>query len=83
MRESANMGMESSLGKDERKFQLKSAIDKGQVYTLQSAAQLLRLSEGTISQYLTELGLQLWDPKKDKFVGAKDGQQVGIDIQPI
>ena len=43
----------------------------------------MQLSESTIISYLKDLKLQLWDAKKDKFVGEPNGQRVGIDIQPL
>lgn len=76
----AKMGFESGLGKDERKFELKSLINKKKVITLQSGMQAMGLSKGTIITYAKELELQLWDPEDNKFVGAKNGQRVGLDI---
>jgi len=75
----SNMMLESSLGKDERKFQLKALIDQKQVVTLQSAMKAMMLSKGTVTTYLKEMGYQMWDAEKDKFVGAKDGIRVGVD----
>lgn len=80
MRDTTLMGMESSIAKDERKFQLQAYIEKGLIFTLQSATQVFSLSEGTIITYLKEMNLQLWDAKKSDFVGAKEGKRVGVDI---
>ena len=73
------MGLESSLGKDQRKFQLQALIDKKEVITLQSAMQAMSLAKGTIITYLREMDLQLYDAKDNKFVGAKEGKKIGID----
>lgn len=76
----SKMGFESSLGKDERKFELQTLISKKEVITVQSGMKAMALSKGTIITYAKELGLQLWDPEEEKFVGAKEGKRVGLDI---
>ena len=73
------MGLEASMGKDERKFRLQSLIDKKEVVTLQSAMTAMSLAKGTIITYLKEMDLQLYDAKYNKFVGAKEGHRVGLD----
>lgn len=83
MSQARAMGVESSIGKDERKNRLRVYINQGEVMTLQSATNKMQLSESTIISYLKDLKLQLWDAKKDKFVGEPNGQRVGIDIQPL
>ena len=75
----SGLGLESSLGKDQRKFQLQALIDKKEVITLQSAMQAMSLAKGTIITYLREMDLQLYDAKDNKFVGAKEGKKIGID----
>lgn len=76
----SKMGFEASLGKDERKFELQTLINKKEVITVQSGMRAMGLAKGTIITYVKELGLQLWDPEDEKFVGAKDGKRVGLDI---
>lgn len=83
MRETAVMGMESSIARDERKFKLQMYIEQGKIITLKSASQAMGLTEATIVGYLKEMDLQLWDTKKGNFVGAKDGKRVGQDIHLI
>ena len=75
----SGMGLEASMGKDERKFRLQSLIDKKEVVTLQSAMTAMSLAKGTIITYLKEMDLQLYDAKDNKFVGAKEGHRVGLD----
>lgn len=72
------MGLESSMGKDQRKFQLQTLINNKEVVTLQSAASKMGLSKGTIVTYLKELNYQMWDTDTNKFVGAKDGKEVWV-----
>lgn len=69
------MGLEASLGKDDRKFKLQSLFNRGEVFTVKSAMSELGLAKGTIQGYLRELGLQLWDTERNEFVGAKDGKR--------
>lgn len=71
----SSMGLESSLGKDDRKFKLQSLFNKGEVFTLKSAMSELALARGTIISYLKELDLQLWDTEKKEFVGSKEGKK--------
>lgn len=75
----ASMGLDSSMGKDQRKFQLQSLINKKEVVTLQSAMKAMALSKSTLASYLREMGYQMWDAKESKFVGDKDGIRVGLD----
>lgn len=75
----SKMGFESSLGKDERKFELQAKINRKEVFTVLSAMEAMALSKGTIITYLKEIGLQLWDTEDEKFVGAKDGKRIGLD----
>lgn len=69
------MGLEASLGKDDRKFKLQSLFNRGEVFTVKSAMSELGLAKGTIHGYLRELGLQLWDTERKEFVGAKEGKR--------
>lgn len=76
----SGMGLESSMGKDQRIYQLRTMITNKEVITLQSAMQALALSKGTIITYLKEMGMQMYDAEDGKFVGSKDGKKVGMDI---
>lgn len=75
----SGMGLNASMGKDERKFKLQALINKKEVVTLQSAMQALGLAKGTVITYLREIDYQMWDAKDKKFVGAKEGKKVGLD----
>lgn len=75
----AGMGLDASMGKDQRKFQLQSLINKKEVITLQSAMHTMGLAKGTVITYLRELNYQMWDAEENKFAGAKEGKRVGLD----
>jgi len=75
----SGLGLESGLGKDERIFKLQTLINKKEVVTLQSAMKALGLAKGTVTGYLKEIDVQLWDTDTQKFVGAKDGNKIGLE----
>ena len=64
------MGQGSALGRDERLFRLKVAIDQGNVKTFQSARKYMLVSEKTLLSYLKDLDIALYDPDKESFRGG-------------
>lgn len=68
------LGMESSLGKDERKIQLLAYFDKGEAYTLDAAAKLMNLSANTIKSYAKELGISMYDVKKGEWLEGRQSK---------
>lgn len=77
----SNMGLDASMGKDQRQFQLHNLIIKKEVVTLQSAMLAMSLGKSTVITYIKELGYQMWDADTNKFVGSKDGKRVGLDTE--
>lgn len=68
----ANLGLESSLKKDERKFRLLNLIDQGKVVTVQSAVDALKLTRSTILRYAKETGAVLYDEKKQVWLNSPE-----------
>lgn len=67
----ANMGLASSLGKDERLFQLETKFDQGQIYTVSSAANLLQVTYQTAKKYAKELKIALFDDQNKKWLNGR------------
>lgn len=66
----SKLGLESSLGKDERIFKLKSAVSAGKVVTVDSACKYLGLkTRKTIIEYAIEGKIELFDEINKKWVG--------------
>lgn len=49
-------GVASNMGKEDRKFHMKLALDNGRISTIKEAMELVSVSETTIKKYLKELG---------------------------
>lgn len=58
------MGLSSALGKDDRLFYLRQALEVGNVTNMQEAEWLVNVGPQTIKSYLKELGYTL---ARDKF----------------
>lgn len=57
------LGLESSIGRDERKQQLLTEFQNGHIFTIKAGAINLNLSEATIKKYAQELNISLFDNK--------------------
>lgn len=67
----SNMGLASSLGKDERIFALITAFDKNEIFTISSAAENLSVTYQTAKKYATEAGIMLYDDKKKTYLQGR------------
>lgn len=72
--------LESSLGKDERKFRLKVEIEKGNLRTVQSCSHFMNLSDNTIKKYLKELNISLVDANKLDYLDFKQSDTLFVDF---
>lgn len=68
----ANLGLESSLKKDDRKFRLLNLIEQGKVVTVQSAVEALNLTRATILSYAKETGAVLYDEQKQVWLNSPE-----------
>lgn len=60
----SKLGLESSLGKDERLFQLKVGFENGKYVTVGSVCNDFKLSRATIIKYAKELEISLLDEER-------------------
>lgn len=67
----SNMGLSSSLGKDERIFALTNAFDKNEIFTISSASEKLNVSYQTAKKYAKEAGLKLYDDRKKTYLDGR------------
>lgn len=60
----AKLGLESSLGKDERLFHFRTHVSNQTYITVKSAMDGMHLGRGTILKYAKETGLPIFDEEK-------------------
>lgn len=71
-----NMGMASALGRDERMFQLRVAIERKEVQTVQASAKRMNVTDATIRGYLRDMNIGIYDAKKDDYLRFNDDTKI-------